>query len=361
VLRRFARRPLAGCALTLLTPSRKTVYSGMVPGIVAGLYPATAADIDVAGLARAAGTLLVQGRAGGLDPVARQVFHDGGPALGYDLLSLDVGSGSNTGPNAGLVAGAAHAIAVKPIGSLLERLGTMRSALSATGAGRVAVVGGGAAGVELALALARQPTPGQAEPFALTLLAATELLPGFPSAARRRLRHDLAAAGVTVLAGSRVVEVTADRLLLADGTVIAADAVLWAAAAAAPPWLAGCGLALDPGGFVRVDATLRAVGQDAVFAAGDVAAFERGAVPHAGVYAVRAAPLLAANLRAASAGRRLRRWKPQRRALYVLSTADRRAVAVRAGVTLSGAWAWRLKDWLDRRFVARLNALAAGR
>lgn len=328
----------------------------MVPGIVAGLYPATAADIDVAGLARAAGALLVRGRAGGLDLARRQVFHDAGPALGYDLLSLDIGSG----PNTDQVAGAAHVIAVKPIGAFLDGLGAMRSRLAATGGRRVAVVGGGAAGIELALALARQLTPGSGGAPAVTLLAA-QLLPGFPDAARRRLWRELAAAGVIVRAGSRVVAVAADRLWLANGAVIAADAVLWATAAVAPSWLAGSGLALDPGGFVRTDATLRAIGQEAVFAAGDVTAFEPGAVPHAGVYAVRAAPLLAANLRAAAAFRPLRPWRPQRRALYLVSTADRRAVAVRGGVTLSGGWAWRLKDWLDRRFVARLNAAAAGR
>ena len=356
MLRRFARRPLAGCSLTLLTPGRVTVYSGMVPGIVAGLYPAGAADIDVAGLARAAGARLLPGRAAGLDPKRQQVLRDDGPPLGYDLLSLDIGSGPNTGAVAGA---AAHATAVKPVGTFLDRLAAARSALAVGGGHRLAVVGGGAAGVELTLALARQSTSDPSGRLALTLLAAPDLLPGFPAAARRRLWRELAACGVTVLAGRQVVEATADRMLLADGTAIAADAVLWASAAAAPSWLAGSGLALDPAGFVRVDATLRAVGQDRVFAAGDVAALEPGAVPHAGVYAVRAAPLLAHNLRAAAAGGRLRQWRPQRRALYILSMANRRAVAVRFGVTVSGYWAWRLKDWLDRRFVARLNDGAA--
>ena len=348
VLRRFARRPLADCALTLLSPQRKALYSGMLPGVVAGLYPPEAAEIDADGLARAAGAEMVLGTATGLDLARRLVFRADAPPLAYDLLSLDVGSGPNHG-------GIAAAVPVKPIGGLLAGLASMQAGLAASGKGRIAVVGGGAAGVELSLALARRLPQSSS----LTLLTAdADILPGLPSAARRRLRASLADCGIGVMTGARVVADGPGGLRLADGRSVAADALLWATAAIAPDWLVGSGLALDGDGFVRVDGSLRAMGRNDVFAAGDVAVFEPRPVPHSGVYAVRAAPLLAANLRAASAGRRLRRWRPQRHNLYILTTSDGSAVAVRGSLTLAGNWAWRLKDWLDRRFVARLNMIA---
>ena len=348
VLRRFARRRLADCALTLLTPRRTALYSGMLPGVVAGLYAPEAAEIDAAGLARAAGAEVVVGTATGLDLTRRRVFQGDAPPLAYDLLSLDIGSGRNDGGISGV-------LPVKPIGGLLAGLAAMQARLAAGGQGRVAVVGGGAAGVELSLALARC-LPWSSS---LTLLtAAADILPGFPPAARRCLRASLAGRGVGLLTDARVVANGPGGLQLADGRSVAADAVLWATAASPPGWLAGSGLALDADGFVRVDDTLRATGREDVFAAGDVSVFDSRPLPRSGVYAVRAAPLLAANLRAAATGRRLRQWRPQRHNLYILSTSDGSAVAVRGGLTLAGGWAWRLKDRLDRRFVARLNTIA---
>jgi len=133
---------------------------------------------------------------------------------------------------------------------------------------------------------------------------------------------------------------------------VAADAVLWALGAAAPDWLAGSGLALDPRGFVAVDATLRSRSHREVFAAGDVAGFDP-ALPKSGVFAVRQGPVLASNLRAAAEGGRLVRYRPQRHGLVLLSLGDRRALGTRNGLVIGGRWVWWWKDMIDRRFVAR--------
>jgi selenide,water dikinase len=373
VLRAFGMRPVPGVRLTLLTPQPEAAYSGMLPGVVAGLYRAEQAQIELFPLARFAGARVFLSSARGIDPERREVLCEGRPPVPYDLLSIDVGAT----PRIADVPGARDlAVPLKPIAGLLARVeAILNRARRRGGAARVAVVGGGAGGTELAFALARRlreaATAGAATE--VTLLTGSGLLPGFAGDARRRVRAQAAALGLAIR-DARVVGVAAGdpapgaagdgerpsgrrRVLLDRGGALHVDEVVWATQAAAPGWLRATGLALDGDGFVAVDATLRAAGRADVFAAGDVASFAPRGLPKSGVYAVRAGPVLAHNLRATLLGRPLRRFRPQRHALYLLSTGARHAVGTRNGVTLEGDWLWRWKDRLDRRFVDRFNAL----
>lgn len=351
-LERLARHGLPGARLTLLTRAPFSPYSGMLPGVVAGHYRPEEALIDCAALARRAGAGLLLGSACGLDLAGRRVLCADGSAVGYDLLSIDIGATPDT-----RVPGAAeHALAVKPIDGFLPRIEALCARLRepAVQPASVAVVGGGAAGVELLLAL-RHRLLGERVTASFTLLTAGPvLLPGFPGALRWHVLRLLAAAGVGVETAARVVEVGPGWLRTADGRQRAADA-LWAVEAAAPPWLGDTGLTLDPRGFVLVDASLRALGRTEVFAAGDVAAFAPRPLPKAGVYAVRAGAVLADNLRRTLEGRPLRPFRPQRHVLTLLALGERSAVGARNGLTVAGRWVWWWKDRIDRRFVGRMN------
>src|SRR5205807_7726559 len=154
-----------------------------------------------------------------------------------------------------------------------------------------------------------------------------------------------------------VTAVEPGRLMLAGYGPLAADEILWTTEAAPARWLAKAGLPLDARGFLRVDQTLRVTGHDCVFAAGDTIAFSDRELPKSGVYAVRAGPARADNIRRTLTGRSLRRFKPQREALYLVSTGERHAVGTRNGLTVEGAWVWRWKDWIDRRFMRKFNEL----
>jgi len=342
VLDALARRPLAGVQVTLVTPHARQMYSGMVPGLLAGHYTAGECVIPLSPLAAAAGVRLHLARAVALDARTRQVRLDDGQCLGYELLSID------TGPEADLdsLSGAReHGLPVRPIEHFVQRLDGLR-------AGALAVVGGGAGGIELAMALAyhqRVTRPGGAR---VALVAGPAPLAGLGAAVRRRAWRALSAQGVTVhMHGAAAV--AADHVRLTDGTQLPCDAVLLALGAAAPRWLAGSGLALDERGFVATGPTLQSVSHAEVFAAGDVAT--RTDAPHAksGVHAVRAGPPLAANLRHALQGQPLQRYTPQIRTLYLVSCGERRAIASWGGWTAEGGWVWRWKDHIDRAFVAR--------
>lgn len=358
VLRRFGMRPVPGVRLTLVAREVHTPYSGMLPGFVAGLYSYDEAHIDTGPLARFAGARLYADEAVGLDVARRVVLCRDRPPVPYDLLSLDTGSQ----PNTGNVPGAAeHAIPVKPISGFLARFKTLRERIGAGRSRHVLLVGGGAGGIELLLAVERRlrrEAPGRDLRFTL-VTASDSILPSFPAAFRARFRAVLAARGIVVHAGARVTSVAAGGVETEGGGRIEADEILWTTEAAPASWLAGTGLALDARGFLRVDASLRAVGRDDVFAAGDMVAFDPAPIPRSGVYAVRAGPVLAANLRATLKGAALRAYRPQRDALYIVSTGERYAVLARNGLTAAGTWAWRFKDHLDRRFIARYNRLPA--
>jgi selenide,water dikinase len=362
VLRNFGMNPLPGVRLTLITREVDTPYSGMLPGHVAGHYTADDIHIDTGPLARFAGARLFQDEAIGLEVAARRVICRDRPPVPYDIVSLDIGSRPNTMD----VPGAAeHALPVKPIDGFLQHFAALRARVLEGRSRHILLVGAGAGGVELLLAAEHRlrrdlaATGGEAASLRFTLLAAgRDILTGFPEAFRARFRATFAARGIAVETGARVARVQAGGVVLADGARrIAADEVLWTTAAAPASWLSDTGLALDAQGFLRVDAMLRAVGREDVFAAGDTIAFDPAPMPRSGVYAVRAGPVLADNIRAALTGRALRPYRPQRDALYLVSTGAPHAIGTRNGFVAGGAWAWTLKDWIDRRFMRRFRDL----
>lgn len=339
VLRRFALHPEPGLRLTLVSREQETPYSGMLPGLIRGDYDVDQAHIDLAPLAAAARARLILGEAISLDLQARQVGVTGRPALSYDLLSIDVGGGPAIPQDS-------EGVPVKPIGQLRERLIALAEHLPA--GGRVAVIGGGPAGCELALALMRG-LRGRAR---IALISETaEPVDQAPARARRVVRAALVDGGVELISGVRAIGVAAGQLFLSDGSAVEVADTLWATGVNAPPFLAASGLECDAAGCVRVDASLQAVRHPGVFAAGDCATLEEHDLPKAGVWAVRAGRPLAANLRRAARGNALRRWRPPSDALVILGLGDGRAVAWRNGLAVSGRLVWRWKDWIDRRWV----------
>ena len=346
-------RPVPGVRLTLVARDVETPYSGMLPGWVAGHYRFDEGHIDLGRLARFAGARLVRDEAIGLDRSQCQVLSRGHPPIRYDLVSLDIGSA----PRAHDVPGAAeHTIAVKPIAEFAARWEGLLARAGQLPRLRFAVVGGGAGGVELALSAQHRLRALGLAPQ-VTLITRDALLPSHNRRVRRVFERIFAERGIAVLTESPVIRVEPGALVLADGRQIAFDAALWVTEAGAAAWLAETGLPLTPDGFVAIDDTLRSPADPRVFAAGDVATMLAHPREKAGVFAVRQGPPLAANLRRALAGRPLRRAVPQRRGLALIGTGDKDAVASRGPFAAKGAYLWRLKDRIDRRWMRRYREL----
>ncbi|WP_166260191.1 selenide, water dikinase SelD [Marinobacter salicampi] len=362
VLKRFAMNPTPGVRLTLICRDSHTPYSGMLPGYVAGHYTYDDVHIDLSRLAEYAGARLYRDEAINIDRASKKVLCRNRPAVPYDLLSINIGSA----PRVNDVPGASeHAVPVKPIHgfnarwlSLLARLETHDGPMS------VAVVGAGAGGVELTLAMqyrlrkelaARGRDPGQLS-FHL-FDAEPKLLPTHNEKVRSRFEHTLRARGVHLHLGSPVTEVAANHLLTESGDSFVIDEVLWVTRAAGPEWLKSTGLALDEGGFIRVRETLQTETDEDIFAAGDIANVIGHPREKAGVFAVRQGPPLADNLHRVATGKKPAPFVPQKKWLQLISTGDKYAIASRGDKSISGRLVWRWKDWIDRRFMARFNNL----
>jgi pyridine nucleotide-disulfide oxidoreductase family protein len=357
VLQDFARQPLAGTELLLITPFARQVYSGMVPGVVAGHYAPDASAIALQPLATAARARWVEASAVGLDAAARCVQLSDGRVAEYDLLSIDTGGVMDRDR---LPGAREQGLFVRPMESFLRLLPAFIE-LAQRRVLDVVVLGGGAAGVELALALQHRlglELPGAtrgAERVRMTLLTGGgEVLTAYPAGVQRRAIRVLAARGIALVKDS-CVALQAGTAQLQGGARLACDAALIATGAEAPSWLGDSGLALDAQGFVQTGATQQSSSHAEVFAVGDVAS--RIDAPHArsGVYAVRAGPPLALNLRHWLGGGELQAHRPQKRTLNLLACGDKQAIASWGSWSAQGAWAWWWKDRIDRGFVRRFS------
>ena len=350
VLRRFGERPPVA-TLTLVTPERDAAYSGMLPGLVAGHYHEGETQIALAPLAAHACAQVIRDRVTGLDLAARVATLASGRTLAFDMASLDIGST----PDASVPGAREHAIAVKPVPAFLASWARVREEAAAGRVRAIAVVGGGAGGVEILLAMQwrlRAALDERAPRFAL-VTDQPQLLAQHSARVRRALGAVLAARGVTLHLGCAARAVEPGAVVVDGGQRIVADAIVWATSAAAAPWLRASGLAVDARGFVCVDAHLRSLSHPFVFAAGDCATLAARPHPKSGLYAVRHGPPLAQNLRAALAGGALVAYRPQTRALALIATGGRDAILSWGPFAARGAWVWRWKDAIDRRFIAR--------
>jgi len=348
VLADFIRRGApAGADCVLLTPEPTLRYSGMVPGWLAGQHGQDEGVVDLAALAARAGVALVLDRCTALDPEARVVRTVGGAQIAFEAASFDTGG---EGRAAALLGNDPRLIDIRPIGAFVERIA------SGPIPSRVVVAGGGAGGVELAFALrnfAGAPSPPQ-----VTLVAGQGgLLPGFAPAVRRRVAGALARQDITVFAEDA--RFVGGALMAGSQSLEPADCVIAALGSAAPAWVRASGVATDAAGFLLVDAHQRSLSHPAIFAAGDVAARADRALPHSGVHAVFAGPVLASNLRAALAGEApSAAYRPRSNNLYLMNTGDGSAIASYGRFAAEGQWVLALKHRIDKGWVAKYAALA---
>ena len=351
VLREFGVSPVADTRITLVSEQPLTPYSGMLPGFVAGHYSYLDTHIDLRQLCSWAKVRFIEGRVTGIDANTDTILM-GSESLQYDQLSIDIGST----PDLSVPGAREYAVGVKPVSHFGDTWNTLLEASENTVQGEWGVVGAGAGGVELVLAMAHRLKEHKELRFHLAF-SSDRVLPGYPEKVVKTVEQALAESNVTLHPAFRVASVQKDGLLSTDGSKIALDKSIWCTGAAAADWLAETGLKVSRRGFIEVNEFLQSTSHANVFASGDCADMLKDPRPKAGVYAVRQAPYLAHNLRTVC-GTVTQELKPlnlQTDFLSLLSLGAKIAVGCRSGITLSGKWVWKLKNHIDQKFMRLLK------
>ncbi len=363
VLRSFGMEPMPGVRLTLISRDAHAPYSGMLPGLIAGHYTFDEAHIDLGPLARFAGARFFHDEVVGVDTDNKTVLCRRHPPVGFDVLSINIGSAPGL-----RVPGAEGAVVpVKPIDGFWRRWEVLRDrCLERRDEAHIGVVGGGAGGVELLLSvqyrllrlLEEQGRSSSHLHFHLATMT-DEILPTHNPRVRAKFRRVLEERGVDVMTDSKVTAVEGPpyRLTFENGGGLDLDEVLWVTTARASSWPEEDGFEVDERGFIRVRDTLQVMGHDDIFAAGDIAEVVDHPRPKSGVFAVRQGPPLTDNIRQRLLGEEARPFRPQEKFLSLVSTGDKYAVGSRGEWVAEGAWVWRWKDRIDRRFMEKFNEL----
>jgi len=353
VIDQLGKRPIRDTRITLISEQTLTPYSGMLPGFVAGHYSYNDAHIDLDQLCQWANVRFICGSVTGIDSDSNTIHVDSQHSVQYDVLSIDIGST----PDLSVPGAREFATGVKPVshfGSLWQQL---LEASENTSAEQWGVVGAGAGGVELVLGMANRLKENNQLAFHLAF-SSPRVLPGYPEKVVACAEAALSRYNVTLHSECRVAEVQESGLLAADGRRIALNKSIWCTGAAAAKWLKETGLLLSDKGFILVNSYLQSDSHNNVFAAGDCADMHADPRPKAGVYAVRQAPFLEHNLRAFCTGSELTPITLQTDFLSLISLGEKRAVGCRRGFTLSGRWVWKLKNYIDQKFMNQLDKSA---
>jgi selenide,water dikinase len=372
VLRMFGMKPIPGVRLTLITESSDTPYSGMLPGHIAGFYSHDECHIDLRRLANFAQAQLYIDRVVGLDLENNKVICANRPAVAFDVLSIDIGS---TPATISVPGAAEYTIAAKPVSKLLQHWEQICRDIPSESSTlpqepmSIAIVGGGAGGVELALSMqarlhrilsrASSEVGNKTKALEIHLFQReAELMPLYHKSVRGLVKQVLLQQGVQLHLGESVCQVKPHTVICESGLTVECNSIFWVTQASAPQWLKSAGLASDEQNFILVEDTLQSLSHPHVFAAGDIATMINHPRPKAGVFAVRQGKPLFENLQRVLLGKPLKPYKPQKQYLSLIGTGDGRAIATRGSFTLPpNKLLWRSKDWIDRSFMERFNDL----
>ena len=354
VVRMWKMQPLAGAQLVCVSNFPVATYSGMLPGVLAGQYPVSEMEIDLVRLCQSAGARLIVGEVTGLDLERRRIEFRDRPPLAFRLLSIGVGSRPTF---AGVeVASEDALVAVKPMQTFLPRLQRRIDEvekLKPNQPVRIGVVGGGIGSIEISFCLNQRFKESGKRNVKLSLITGGDRVgAGVSDASAQLVQEQLDNQGIVVHAGNRVKQVNADSIELTNGDRVDADVVIWSTGASAPELLEKFDLPKDDRGFLAVRRTLQVIDHDRIFAVGDTGTIADDPTLKAGVFAVRQGPVLWDNLRRSLWKRPLVNYVPQKRFLKLVNTADGKSIAEYAKITRYTGWAWRLKDRIDRRFMA---------
>lgn len=336
VLRRWALIERPAGRIGLVASAEHAWHAGMLPGLVAGRYRAADCQIDLTALCQGAQVELIVAEVDALAAGERQVTLSDGRQLHSQWLSLNVGDRVACPPREGE---AMDVLAVKPVDAFITGWQAWQRDPQP-----LAILGGGVAGVEMALALADKVPQ-------LALFCGEPLLAGYCAGLRMRAWGHLRMRRVQVREDCPISRIDGNCLISGEASVWRGGRLLLASGARAFPWVAESGLSCDADGFVHTAPTLQSHSHPQVFAVGDCANLP--GVRKSGLYSMRQVPVLSANLTAALRGGQLRDYGNRGQRPLLLASGDGGALFGWHQWSAGGQFFGRCKDYFDRAFVKR--------
>ncbi len=353
-LRQLAKQPLpSGIRLTLVSPTTHNLYSGALPGVIAGHWAANSIGVPLQPLCDAAKVQFVQDKLVSIQPDARTAMLGSGQRVSFDIASLDIGSGIR---RLDIPDALDLVVPIRPIGPFLDKWQKTLAEIKAGSAPpRIIVVGAGLAGIEVTLAIHhRLQQEGIATPSLHLVDAGPDIAGSSSPALRRKLVRALRRANINLVLQTRIQAIQDDAVLLSSGQRLKASLVVNCAGSAPHDWVGQSGLN-TVNGRVEVDANLRSTSHPYIWAVGDTSCFKPKPLEPAGVFAVRAGPVIAENISRYAQNAGFAEFHPQSDYLKLVSLGGQRAVAEKFGFALEAGWLWHLKKKIDFSFLREHN------
>lgn len=342
-----------GHEVTVVGPSSFHYYSGMGPGMLGGTYRPDDIRFSVRDQVMEKGGLFVTDRAVRIDAHNRIVHLASGEEVGYDILSCNTGSSV---PSETLNGQGEDIFSVKPIENLLKGQQRIKELLLAKDV-RVGVVGGGPAALEVAGNLWGLAQRMGARKLQIQLFAGKRFLGSRPDKVRSLARKSLSGRGIEIIEQGYAHKVRSGRVELEDGSLWDLDVIFLAVGVKPSQLFADSGLPVGKDGGLLVSERLNSVDYPEIFGGGDCISFAPYPLDKVGVYAVRENPVLKHNLMAALEGTEMITFDPGKEYLLIFNLGNGKGIFWKNGWILHGAWAFWLKDYIDRKFMQRFKGL----
>lgn len=342
-----------GIEVTVIGPSAHHYYSGMGPGMLGGRYRPEQIRFATEDVVTKQGGTFIRDRVVKMDPNAKEIFTKAGQTVGYDVVCCNAGSyiPMDTVPGS-----RDNIYSVKPIEKLWEAAQKLRL-LFREKQTRVSIVGGGPSSAEVAgniLELARRINGFKPE---VRIFARSRFMSGFPEPVRSRVFSVLKKRGIRIHEQTPVKAVGPGSIQLGSGWTHTTDFIFMATGVRPSTIFEHSGLPVGPDKGLLVNRFLQSVAYPDIFGGGDCISFRERPLAKVGVYAVRQNPVLLNNVMAALEQRPLMPFDPGPGYLLIFNLGCGTGVLKKKGLVFGGKPAFMVKDYIDRRFIKKFQAI----
>ena len=354
VLKKFGMKQVPGLKITLINKNSTASYSGMIPGYIAGTYCKDETQINLLNLCKFANARLITDDVTGIDILTKEIYLSNRSPVYYDTLSINSGGE----PDINEIKGAKkYCIPIKPISNLIQVFDKIKNKIKGINKVSMAVVGGGAGGVEIALSLKKFLDLENKIEKNITLISKTNYLVSKSSVLTHRNALSLLQENnINVILGDEVIEFQKNGLKTKNSKNIKSEFNFLVTSISAPKWISQTRLKTTEKGFIEVNKYLQSNNTN-IFASGDISSIKNYNLSKAGVYAVKQGPILYKNLRSKILKSRFSSYKPQKYYLSLIGDGQKEAIASWGPISFRSKWAWKLKRYIDEKFIKKYNDL----